>query len=88
MTIGVLKEPQEESRVSLLPEAVAALIKKGHSVMVESNAGTRAFAADSDYEKAGASISQTNEVINASDILLAIHQPMASIPSGKVLIGV
>jgi NAD(P) transhydrogenase subunit alpha len=88
MTIGVLKEPQEESRVSLLPEAVSALIKKGHTVLVESSAGSRAFASDGDYEKAGAQIGQSTEVISSSDILLAIHQPLSAVPSGKVLIGV
>ncbi|MCW3074815.1 MAG: Re/Si-specific transhydrogenase subunit alpha [Flaviaesturariibacter sp.] len=88
MTIGVLKEPQEESRVSLLPEAVAALIKKEITVIVESGAGNKAYASDQDYEAAGASLGNRETVISASDILLSIHQPSAPIPSGKVLIGV
>ena len=54
MTIGVLKEPNYETRVSLLAEAVATLTKKGVSVMVENGAGEKAFCSNADYEKAGA----------------------------------
>lgn len=88
MTIGVLKEPQEESRVSLLPEAVATLTKKGITVLVEEGAGDKAFAGHDDYEKAGARIATTQEVIALSDVILSIHQPQQKIPTGKVLIGV
>ena len=56
MTIGVLREPAHESRVSLLPEAVAVLIKKNISVVVESGAGLKAFASDNDYINAGAQL--------------------------------
>ncbi|TCZ74465.1 NAD(P) transhydrogenase subunit alpha [Flaviaesturariibacter aridisoli] len=88
MTIGVLKEPAPETRVSLLPEAVAALVKKGITVLVETGAGAAAYAPDADYEAAGARISTMDAVASASDILLAIHRP-ASVPAnGKVLIGV
>jgi NAD(P) transhydrogenase subunit alpha len=88
MTIGVLKEPSEESRVSLLPEAVAALVKKGQTVLVEGGAGARAFASDSDYQTAGATIKSRADLISTADILLCIHQPPEAIPTGKVLIGV
>jgi NAD(P) transhydrogenase subunit alpha len=86
MTIGVLKEPAHESRVSLLPEAVNALVKKNISVVVEAGAGTTAFASDDDYTKAGAQIKSRNDVMQASDILLSIHAP-ESLPS-KIIIGV
>ena len=39
MTIGILKEPAYETRVSLLAEAVATLSKKNITVLVESDAG-------------------------------------------------
>ena len=35
MTLGLLKEPNYETRVSLLAEAVATLTKKGITVLVE-----------------------------------------------------
>ncbi|HEX6429442.1 MAG TPA: NAD(P)(+) transhydrogenase (Re/Si-specific) subunit alpha, partial [Niastella sp.] len=43
MTIGVLKEPSEETRVSFLPEVVTALTKKGVTIYIESGAGEKAF---------------------------------------------
>ena len=43
MVIGVLKEPSFETRVSLLPDAAAALVKKGIKVFVEAGAGEKAF---------------------------------------------
>lgn len=73
MTIGLLKEPSHESRVSLLAEAVASLAKKGINVLVESNAGEKAFCSNSDYENAGAQIKSRTEVLASSNIILAIH---------------
>lgn len=90
MIVGVLKEPSAESRVSLLPEAVATLTKKGIEVWVESGAGTLAFALDSDYEKAGAKIAGRQNLLQAGDLLLSIHPPAeaTSLPGSKILIGV
>ncbi len=90
MTIGLLKEPAHETRVSLLAEAVAILTKKGIKVLVESGAGELAFCANADYEKAGATIKQAEEIITLSDIILAIHPPKTQfqIPNSKILIGV
>ncbi len=87
MIIGVLKEPQDETRVSLLPEAVTALTKKGITVFVEKNAGAKAFAADNDYEAAGAQISSATEIATIADIILSIQTPETEIAS-KILIGV
>jgi len=91
MVIGVLKEPSQESRVSLLPEAAAALTKKGISVYVETGAGERAFSNDDAYTKLGATIKSREELITASDILLTIHpvntSEQAAIRS-KILIGI
>ena len=90
MIIGLLKEPSYETRVSLLPEAVATLTKKGITVLVENNAGERAFADNADYEKAGAQIKTAEEIVNKSDIILSIHQPnpQFQIPNSKIVIGV
>ncbi|NTS40527.1 Re/Si-specific NAD(P)(+) transhydrogenase subunit alpha [Flavisolibacter sp. BT320] len=90
MIVGVLKEPLPETRVSLLPEAVAALTKNGHTVVIESGAGELAFATDTAYEKAGASLAIKEDVVAKSDVILCIHPPSTqlSIPSSKVLIGV
>ncbi len=73
MTIGVLKEPVHETRVTLMAEAVATLTKKGITIVVENGAGEKAFCKNADYEKAGAQIKSRNEVLAASNIILAIH---------------
>lgn len=91
MTIGVLKEPSFESRVSLLPEAVSNLTKKGIAVLIEQGAGERSFSPDDDYTKAGASIKNREQVINESELLLSIHAPNKfeiSALKSKVLLGV
>lgn len=91
MILGLLKEPALETRVSLLAESVAALTKKGISVLVETGAGDKSFCHDADYTAAGASIQSRQEVIRAADILLSIH-PLSdteiSSLKGKVIIGV
>lgn len=86
MILGVLKEPHFETRVSLLPETVAALIKKNISVILEENAGAKSFASDADYTAVGASIKSRAELIAAADLLLSIHQPIESI-SSKIILG-
>ena len=89
MTIGVLKEPSEESRVSFLPETVTVLTKKGITVFVEAGAGEKAFHNDEEYVKVGAAIKSRAEIIQAADVLVAIH-PFAEAASlsSKILIGV
>ncbi|MEO7923887.1 MAG: Re/Si-specific NAD(P)(+) transhydrogenase subunit alpha [Chitinophagaceae bacterium] len=91
MTIGLLKEPTHETRVSLLAEAVATLTKKDITVMVEAGAGEKAFCSNNDYEKTGALIKSRQEVLGAADIILSIHAPETSEINNlrsKVLIGV
>jgi NAD(P) transhydrogenase subunit alpha len=90
MIVGILKEPQTETRVSLLPEAVTQLRKKNITVLVEKNAGIQSSAADQDYEQAGATLASAAEVISSADIILSIHQPDNGLmpEKGKVLIGV
>lgn len=91
MTIGVLKEPAHETRVSLLAEAVASLTKKGVTIIVEDGAGEKAFCSNAEFEKAGAQVRSRHEVLASSDIILAIHQPELSDVQNlksKILIGV
>ncbi len=91
MTIGLLKEPAPETRVSLLPDGLATLIKKNITVIVESGAGEKSFGRNDDYEKAGAVIKSRAEVLNDADILLSIHAVEtheATSLTSKILIGV
>lgn len=89
MTIGLLKEPSHETRVSLLADAVSTLTKKGITVLAENGAGEKAFCSNADYEKAGAQIKDRATVLSSADIILSIHSPEE--PTGfqsKILIGV
>lgn len=89
MTIGILKESSAETRVSLLPEAVATLIKKGITVWVEQGAGEKAYSNDQEYTKVGAQIKNRQEVLQSSDIILAIHQFLETDAlASKIIIGV
>jgi NAD(P) transhydrogenase subunit alpha len=89
MIIGVLKEPAFETRVSLLPEAVLALIKKGLSIQVETGAGEKSFYNDDAYTQAGAAVFSREEVVKNAEVILIINPPGEAINySGKILIGI
>lgn len=75
MVIGLLKETAEEQRVALLPESVAALVKLKASVVVEQGAGIGAFATDTDYQAAGATVAEKKQVIDQADVLVKIAPP-------------
>ena len=88
MVIGVLKEPSFETRVSLLPDAAAALIKKGIRILIEDGAGEKAFSHNDDYAKIGADIKPAHEVIQSADVILSIHPPAKDSVKNNVIIGV
>jgi H+-translocating NAD(P) transhydrogenase subunit alpha len=75
MIIGILKESGSENRVSLLPGEVTALKKLGVEIIVERQAGMSAFAADNDYQAAGAYIGERKEVILKAEMLLSVNPP-------------
>jgi NAD(P) transhydrogenase subunit alpha len=88
MVIGVLKEKGLERRVSLLPEAVAQVTKRGIAVLVEQDAGRAAFASNEAYEKAGAQVQPAGAVATSADVLLSIHPPDITFSKAHVLVGV
>jgi alanine dehydrogenase len=78
MIIGVPKEIKEqEQRVALLPSATNQLTRRGHSVLVESNAGLGSGYPDQDYVKAGAEIvEQAKEVFARADMIVKVKEPL------------
>ena len=91
MIIGVLKEPQHETRVSLLPAHIALLKKLNSTVLVEKTAGDNAFASDEKYTEAGASVLSREDVLTRSEIILSIHLPSENeIPAlqSKIILGI
>ena len=74
--IGVPKEGSfQESRVALVPEAVALLTNNGHSVVIETNAGKTAKFSDNDYSEAGAQIVHNTEDIFKANIVMKVGPP-------------
>lgn len=78
MIIGVPKEIKEqEQRVALLPSATNQLTRRGHSVLVEKNAGLGTGYPDQDYVKAGAEIvEQAKEVFARADLIVKVKEPL------------
>ena len=77
MIIGCPKEVKEqEFRVGLTPASVAELVKNGHQVLVETDAGVGSGFTDTDYVNAGAIISLTaQEVWGKSDMIVKVKEP-------------
>ncbi len=86
MTIGILKEPESDSRTSALPETVSQFKTMGMEVLVEQGAGARAFASDDDYLQAGATVTSRNEVIEKAEIILTINPTVEELKN-KTIVG-
>jgi NAD(P) transhydrogenase subunit alpha len=91
MRIGVLKESApRERRVSLSPDAVATLVRRGDSVVVERGAGAASFFPDESYLAAGATIGSAAEAAGC-EVVATVRGPspalVAEIPAGSVVLG-
>jgi NAD(P) transhydrogenase subunit alpha len=84
MIVGVPRETAPgERRVALIPETAEKLARTGVSVMVERNAGDRAFHADDAYTKVGATIAaDARELYAKSDLVLHVRRPAAEVIDG------
>ena len=80
MIIGVPKEIKEqEYRVALPPSAAYQLVRRGHSVLVESGSGVGVGYPDADYEQAGAVIAHEHEAIFAkAELIVKVKEPQPS----------
>ncbi len=91
MLIGVPKEIKaNENRVALLPVGASILIKNGHKVIVETNAGAGSGFSDEDYKKVGAEIASTpSEIFSNSQMIMKVKEPIEQeyklIKSGQIL---
>ena len=92
MTIGILKEPDFENRVSLLPEAVKTLFNLKTSLLIEKGSGLRSHASDKSYEEAGGKIADRKTIIDQSDVLLSLQAPskeiLSKLKKGQIVISV
>jgi alanine dehydrogenase len=79
MIIGCPKEIKiQEYRVGLTPEGVDALVRQGHVVYVETNAGAGSGFSDDAYKAVGASILNTaKEVYEIAEMIVKVKEPLA-----------
>ena len=79
MLVGVPKEiKNHEYRVGMTPTSVNEMVRQGHKVMVETNAGAGIGSSDDDYKKAGASIVSTpDEIFAKADMVVKVKEPQA-----------
>jgi alanine dehydrogenase len=79
MRVGVPKEVKNhEYRVAITPAGVHELIRAGHEVFVERDAGTGSSIPDEDFTAAGAAIlASADEVWQAGDLILKVKEPVA-----------
>ena len=91
MILGILKETNNDKRVSLLPEQAAVLVAKQVNVVVETGAGNAAYAADATYTEKNVSVKDRATVLSTSDLVLSINplsaSEMAQLKPGAVVLG-
>jgi alanine dehydrogenase len=79
MKVGIPKEVKNhEYRVAITPSGVHELVRAGHEVFVERNAGTGSAIPDADFVAAGAVILPgPDEVWQAGELILKVKEPIA-----------
>jgi NAD(P) transhydrogenase subunit alpha len=91
----ILSTPRErqanERRVALTPDAVGRLVKAGHTVRVETNAGQEAGFLDEAYRALGAEIHPQETLYNDTEIVARVQRPepeeLKLTPAGAIVIG-
>jgi alanine dehydrogenase len=80
MIIGVPKEiKNNENRVSVVPAGVAELVKKGHTVYVQTSAGVGSGFGDEAYLQAGSVIvPDIEDVYNIAEMIIKVNEPVES----------
>jgi alanine dehydrogenase len=79
MKVGVPKEVKNnEFRVAITPAGVHELVRSGHDVFIQQDAGTGSSIPDSDFVAAGAQILPTaDDVWQTGDLILKVKEPVA-----------
>lgn len=71
MCIGMPHEQSfNENRIALTPDAVSVIVANGHTVTIETNAGTGANYSDNDYSEAGATIVYDKKKVYECDVIV------------------
>ena len=78
MIIGIPKEIKtRENRVSMTPGAVETLVRRGHTVLVETGAGLGSGLSDAQYQAAGAKLVSADAAWSA-DMVIKVKEPIAT----------
>ncbi|MHB1627540.1 MAG: alanine dehydrogenase [Bacilli bacterium] len=90
MKVGVVKEIKpQENRVGLTPSGAKALVRSGHTVLVEPHAGEGSGYSDGEYESAGAQMANRAALFESSDMIVKVKEPLAEeyslLRSGQIL---
>jgi len=89
-----LREPEPETRVALVPEVVAQIVRKGLRVVIQVGAGAGALQEDDAYRAVGAEVVSGRELADElSRAQALVHvQPLdpvriAALPAGMITVG-
>ncbi|UYN94675.1 MAG: alanine dehydrogenase [Enhydrobacter sp.] len=79
MRIGVPREIKDhEDRVGLVPSSVAELVRHGHDVLIERDAGRGSGLDDDAYKAAGARIVDgADEIFASAELIVKVKEPLA-----------
>lgn len=76
LKIGIPKETGlQENRVALVPASVVNLSSRGHTIIIESDAGIKSHYSNRDYSEAGAHITEDKKQVFDCDVLLKVAPP-------------
>ena len=77
MKVGIPKEVKDhEYRVAITPAGAHELVRNGHEVVIEKDAGTGSSIPDDDYVRAGATVLDTaDDVWGTADLVLKVKEP-------------
>lgn len=80
MIVGVPREIKDnEARVGVTPAGAKALVEGGHTVLVETQAGSQSGFDDAEYQNAGAEmVGDAGHVWGKSDMVVKVKEPIQS----------
>ncbi|MFD1361737.1 alanine dehydrogenase [Lentibacillus salinarum] len=77
MRIGIPREiKNNENRVAVSPSGVDALVKAGHEVVIESQAGVGSGFSDEEYKQMGATLVQSPEESWSQEMVMKVKEPL------------
>lgn len=77
MIVGVPREIKDgEHRVAMAGPGVDALVRSGHTVLVERGAGTDSGVSDEEYEQIGARLVDAATVWNDAEMVVKVKEPL------------